>query len=217
MKGGDIIVKDDTGANNRLQFINGNGNLTIAGVIETQGTGTNLFSGDVQLNGGDLTVNDGTTLRFGVNNNGTIDLGGIDGYFGATGARRWEYVSTVSGDAGVIASNINLFVKASSNLVLKLPTNAVTGDMIRVVDIGGALTYNVRMIFRAPDGIPIAGDSTNTSNAIAGVNLAGYDGGELIVTTPNAAFGLVYAGATLNSGQPSGIPSNLQGWWLMEI
>ena len=89
--------------------------------------------------------------------------------------------------------------------------------MIRVVDIGGALTYNVRMIFRAPDGIPIAGDSTNTSNAIAGVNLAGYDGGELIVTTPNAAFGLVYAGATLNSGQPSGIPSNLQGWWLMEI
>ena len=217
MKGGDIIVKDDTGANNRLQFINGNGNLTIAGVIETQGTGTNLFSGDVQLNGGDLTVNDGTTLRFGVNNNGTIDLGGIDGYFGATGARRWEYVSTVSGDAGVIASNINLFVKASSNLVLKLPTNAVTGDMIRVVDIGGALTYNVRMIFRAPDGIPIAGDSTNTSNAIAGVNLAGYDGGELIVTTPNAAFGLVYAGATLNGGQPSGIPSNLQGWWLMEI
>ena len=217
MKGGDILVKDDTGSNNRLQFVNGNGNLTIAGVIETQGTGTNLFSGDVQLNGGDLTVNDGTTLRFGVNNNGTIDLGGIDGYFGATGARRWEYVSTVSGDAGVIASNINLFVKASSNLVLKLPTNAVTGDMIRVVDIGGALTYNVRMIFRAPDGIPIAGDSTNTSNAIAGVNLSGYDGGELIVTTPNAAFGLVYAGATLNSGQPSGIPSNLQGWWLMEI
>jgi len=217
MKGGDILVKDDTGANNRLQFVNGNGNLTIAGVIETQGTGTNLFAGDVELNGGDLTVNDGSTLRFGVNNNGTIDLGGIDGYFGATGARRWEYVSTVSGDAGVVASNINLFVKASSNLVLKLPTNAVTGDMIRVVDIGGALTYNVRMIFRAPDGIPIAGDSTNTSNAIAGVNLSGYDGGELIVTTPNAAFGLVYAGATLNGGQPSGIPSNLQGWWLMEI
>ena len=217
MNGGDILVNDNVGTGRRLEFINGSGNLTIAGVIETEGSGTNLFAGDVELNGGDLTVNDGSTLRFGVNNNGTIDLGGVDYYFGPTGARRWEYVSTVSGDAGVMAPNINYFTKASGDLVIKLPAQASTGDMMRIVDIGGALTYNVRLIFRAPDGIPVAGDSTNTSNAIQGVNLAGYDGGELIVTTPNAAFGLVYAGASLNNGQPSGIPSNLQGWWLMEI
>ena len=219
INGGDILVKDNSGTQNRLQFVNGNGNLTIAGVIETQGTGINLFAGDVTLNGGDLTVNSGsgTNKRFKVNNNGSIDLGGIDGYFGPSGARRWEYVSTVSGDAGLVVPNINYFVKASSDLVIKLPSTAKTGDMMRIVDIGGALTYNVRMVFRAPDGIPIAGDSTNTSMNISGVNLAGFDGGELIVTTPNAAFGLVYAGATLNNGQPSGIPSNLQGWWLMDI
>ena len=218
MKGGDIIVKDDAGSTNRLEFINGNGNLTIAGVIETEGTGVNLFAGDVTLNGGDLTVNADTgEKRFRVNNSGSIDLGGIDHYIGPSGARKWLYQQTVSGDAGLLIPNVNYFVKASSDLVLKLPPQADTGDMIRIVDIGGALTYNVRMIFRAPDGIPIAGDSTNTSNAISGVNLAGFDGGELIVTTPNAAFGLIYAGATLTDGQPSGIPSNLQGWWLMEI
>ena len=213
-----IRDRDDAGSTNRLEFINGNGNLTIAGVIETEGTGVNLFAGDVTLNGGDLTVNADTgEKRFRVNNSGSIDLGGIDHYIGPSGARKWLYQQTVSGDAGLLIPNVNYFVKASSDLVLKLPPQADTGDMIRIVDIGGALTYNVRMIFRAPDGIPIAGDSTNTSNAISGVNLAGFDGGELIVTTPNAAFGLIYAGATLTDGQPSGIPSNLQGWWLMEI
>ena len=89
--------------------------------------------------------------------------------------------------------------------------------MIRFVDIGGALTYNVRMIIRAPDGIPVAGDSTNTNLSIGSVDFTNYGGGELIVTTPNASFGLVYSGATNADGSATGVPSNLRGWWLMEI
>ena len=217
MNGGDVNIFADNGTTPKLTFVNGSGNLTISGVITTQGTGENLFAGDVTLNGGDLTVNNGATKRFKVNNNGNIDLGGIDAYFSASGARKWLYMSTVSGDGGVLIGNVNYFTKASSDLVLKLPTNAQTGDCIRFVDIGGALTYNVRMIIKAPDGVPVAGDSTNTSITIPGVDLTNYDGGELIVTTPNAAFGLIYAGPTNADGTASGIPSNLQGWWLMEI
>jgi len=217
MRGGSIDIFDNAGTTKKLEFINGNGNLTIAGVIETEGTGTNLFAGDVQLNGGDLTVNSGSTTRFKVNNDGGIDLGGITDYISQTGARKWIYQSTVSGDGGVLTANVNYFVKASSDLVLKLPANASTGDMIRFVDIGGALTYNIRMIIRAPDGIPVAGDSTNTDLSISSVDFTNYDGGELIVTTPNASFGLVYSGATNADGTATGVPSNLQGWWLMEI
>jgi hypothetical protein len=89
--------------------------------------------------------------------------------------------------------------------------------MIRFVDLSGALTYNVKLIIRAPSGVPIQGDSSNTSTNISGVNLNDHDGGELIVTTPNAAFGLIYAGTLLSDGTSSGIPNISQGWWLMEI
>jgi len=217
MKGGNLDIFNNAGTTKQLEFINGNGNLTIAGVIETEGTGTNLFAGDIQLNGGDLTVNDGSTTRFKVNNDGGIDLGGITDYISQTGGRKWVYQSTVSGDGGVLTANVNYFTKASSDLVLKLPPSAKTGDMIRFVDIGGALTYNVRMIIRAPDGIPVAGDSTNTNLSIGSVDFNNFGGGELIVTTPNASFGLVYSGATNADGSATGVPSNLRGWWLMEI
>ena len=217
INGGDFNIFASDGTTSKLAFVNGSGNLTISGVIATNGTGVNTFSGDVTLNGGDLTVNNNTTKRFKVNNNGTIDLGGIDAYYSATGARKWLYINTVSGDGGVLTANINYFVKPSSNLVLKLPTNATTGDMIRFVDLSGVLTYNVKLILRSPTGVPIQGDSSNTAATIGGVTLTGYDGGELICTTPNAAFGLVYAGPLNADGTSSSIPSNLQGWWLVEI
>jgi len=217
INGGDFNIFASDTTTSKLSFVNGSGNLTISGVIATNGTGTNTFAGDVTLNGGDLTVNNNATKRFKVNNNGTIDLGGVDQYFSATGARKWIYLNTVSGDGGVLISNINYFVKPSSNLVVKLPATATTGDMIRFVDLSGSLTYNVKFILRAPSGVPIQGDTSNTAATISGVSLTGYDGGELIVTTPNAAFGLVYAGPLLSDGSSSGVPSNLQGWWLMEI
>lgn len=155
--------------------------------------------------------------HFRINNNGTVDLGGINYYYGPTGAKRWDYLNINSGDGGVIRSNINYFINATGDLYVKLPTNPNSGDMIRFVDISGNLAYNLKFVLRAPTGISIQGDGTNVAPTVVGVPLAGYDGGELIVTTPNAAFGLIYAGSTNNDGSSSGVPSAAQGWWLMEI
>lgn len=155
--------------------------------------------------------------HFRVNNNGSIDLGGVDGYFGPTGARRWEMISQPSGDGGIVQSNINYFVNATGTLYVKLPLSPVTGDMIRFVDIAGNLKYDTRLVVRAATGVSIQGDSTNIAATVGGILLTNHNGGELIVTTPNAAFGLIYAGSTLYNGAASGIPSDKQGWWLMEI
>jgi hypothetical protein len=42
-----------------------------------------------------------------------------------------------------------------------------------------------------------------------------HNGGELIINTPNAALGLIYAG--LNEENQVVVPSDKIGWWLMEI
>ena len=47
-------------------------------------------------------------------------------------------------------------------------------------------------------------------------NLAGYNGGELIVQTPNAGFALVYAGNATPSGG-IGAPSSQVGWYLLDV
>ena len=43
-----------------------------------------------------------------------------------------------------------------------------------------------------------------------------HDGGELVVQTPNAAFGLVYAGTADADGGPGANP-NKAGWYLMDV
>ena len=73
------------------------------------------------------------------------------------------------------------------------------------------------MIIRASTGTPIQGDATNIAADVTGVDLSQHNGGELVVTTPNAAFGLVYAGPINNDGGASNVPSTAVGWWLMEI
>ena len=68
--------------------------------------------------------------------------------------------------------------------------------------------------------VGVQGELTNTGTAMLGgipaSSLAGYDGGELVVQTPRASFGLVYAGATAADGGP-GTPSSLVGWYLMDV
>ena len=56
------------------------------------------------------------------------------------------------------------------------------------------------------------GDSTGTN---AGGLATAYAGGEMIVQTRNAGFGLVYMGA--NDGGGAVIPPAFRGWWLTEI
>ncbi len=78
------------------------------------------------------------------------------------------------------------------NTLLRLPDNAEMGDMIRIIDIGGALTYNLSLVIRAPDDIGVQGSTSNTGAAmisgIGNTNLLNYNGGELIVQTPRAGL-----------------------------
>ena len=84
--------------------------------------------------------------------------------------------------------------------------------MIRFVDIGGNLTYNCQLVIRAQSGVRIQGDNSGTT--LGGLSTA-YGGGELIVNTRNAAFGLIYIGAT--DGDGTNIGSADQGWRLVEV
>ena len=184
--------------------------------------GTTTIGGDLTLNGGDFTVNSGATERFAVNANGSIDFGGITNYRTNTGGFKWKYISTTSNTEASFSetterlrSNINYFVRPSGTnqvLILKLPTNAQTGDTIRILDILGDIKYNTQLIVRAPVGIAIQGDSTGTT--LGGLTTA-YGGGELIINTPNVGLGLVYVGAT--DGDGVSVDGSLQGWRIMEI
>jgi hypothetical protein len=95
------------------------------------------------------------------------------------------------------------------------------GDMIRIIDISGSLSYNLSMVVRAPDNVKVQGESSNTGTTvlpgIAPSTFVGYEaGGELVVQTPNAAFSLVYAGNATPDGGP-GAPSSLVGWYLTDV
>jgi len=92
-----------------------------------------------------------------------------------------------------------------------LPSNAITGDTIRIVDCGGALNFANNLVVRAPSSVKVQGSDTGSN--LGGVS--NYPGGELVVNTPNAAFGLIYVGDQDLDG--NGIPDAFQGWWLMEI
>jgi hypothetical protein len=231
LRGGNLLITDNNpvsdGSGNliygqKLLLQNSTGNLTISGVLTTSGSGINTMNGDLVVNGGDFTVNKfvsdgGTQITqniFKINNNGAIDFAGQAGYFTPNGARKWVYIS--GGEDIVEAQpNYNYFVAPSSDTVIKLPQNAITGDMIRIADVGGNLTYNVSLRFRAPTGVRVQGDITNSGQ---GPNPgATHGGGELVVQTPNAGLGLIYAGPINYDGTQTNIPPVQQGWWLMEI
>ena len=97
--------------------------------------------------------------------------------------------------------------------------------MIRLIDISGNLSYAASLIIRAlPIGttaVPIQGDSTGTkaSAGSAAPSAIAWNSGEMIVQTRNASFGLVYVGASDAVGDPdaSEIPTDLRGWWIVEL
>ncbi len=96
-----------------------------------------------------------------------------------------------------------------------MPDNPVTGDVVRIVEVGGQLSYNTTLVLRTPEssGTPIQGDNTGT---LLGDRLTPYPSGELVVQTPNAAFALIFLGPTDSNAQV-GIPTSVLGWWLMEV
>ncbi|AIX20491.1 short tail fiber protein [Synechococcus phage ACG-2014e] len=207
----------------RLIFNNSSGDFTTYGSLSALGTGTSTFGGpvivggDLTVNGGDLTVNSNGTTIFDVANDGAVTVAGISDYFSQTGGRKWVYTasSVVECDA-----NVNYFINCTGNTLVKLPPNPLMGDMVRIIDIGGALTYNISMVVRADNGNGIQGETSNTGTAmLTGISpseLANYNAGELVVQTPRASFGLVYAGTTSAAGGP-GAPTSLKGWYLMDV
>ena len=220
--GGDFTIWDSSKSTKKLFFDNSSGDLTITGKLSAAGSGQADFggdmviAGDLTVNGGDLTVNqDGTTI-FKVENNKTLTVAGIDNFFSSTGGRKWVY----SNDVGFVAdANVNYFLDVSANTVVKLPQNPKIGDMIRFIDIGGLLTYNLSLVIRAPSNTRVQNTGTNTGNALLSgntTNLDGYTGGELVVQTPNAGFALVYAGAADDDGTGQA-PTAKVGWFLVEV
>lgn len=164
---------------------------------------------------------------------GSVDAFGITQYFTANGGRRWTYVSQsptgigqTVGNALQPNNNYLLNLSTGGNMVLYLPSNAVTGDIIRFVELTGNLSYNTNLVIRAlsptTDPVAIQGDTVG-SRLVSGTGTtllsAPYNGGELIVQTRNAAFGLLYVGNTDAPNDPNAteIPSNLRGWWLVEL
>ena len=170
---------------------------------------------------------------FAIYHSGAIDSFGIEKYWTANGGRRYTYVAAdaVAGigqlQTAPLQANQNylLNVTSDSNMVLYLPEDAQTGDMIRFVELSGNLTYNTSLVIRALKvgnvATSIQGDATGTRiNSGSGNPLpTAWDSGELIIQSRNASFGLVYVGNydILGSTESQTIPSSLRGWWLMEL
>ena len=220
--GGDFNIFGPDGTTPRLQFNNSSGDFTTFGAFSALGTGTSTFGGgilaggDLTVNGGDLTVNSGGSEIFGVDADVALIVAGISNYFSQTAGRKWRYSESFDVEAD---ANTNYFLNVSQNTVVKLPTAALIGDMIRIVDIGGLLTYNLSLIIRAPSTVRVqnAGDNTGTTLLTGNTaNLNGWDGGELVVQTPNAGFALVFAGTTDPDGNTA-VPVGKDGWFLIEV
>ncbi|QPB08452.1 tail protein [Synechococcus phage S-H9-2] len=224
MNGGNINIFGTDGTTPRLTFNNASGDFTTYGSFSALGDGTSTFggpveiAGDLEVNGGDLVVNSNGTEVFAVDDDGSVNIAGITNYFSPTGGRKWEYSaeSVINGEA-----NVNYFLNVSGNTIFKLPASAQMGDMIRIIDIGGTLTYNQSLVVRAPSLVSVQGTTSNTGGAmLGGVPTSQYtsthSGGELVVQTPNAAFALVYAGTSTADGNP-GAPASKAGWYLIEV
>ena len=170
---------------------------------------------------------------FTIYQSGAIDSFGIEKYWNANGGRRYTYV-TQDNVAGIgqqqdnpLKPNGNYLLNTTtgSNMVLYLPDDAQTGDMIRFVELAGNLTYNTSLILRAKKinsvATAIQGDKTGTKMPAGAGNPMGsaWDSGELIIQSRNASFGLVFVGTydVLGSSESQQIPSNLRGWWLQEL
>ena len=224
INGGSINIFGTDGTTPRLTFNNSSGDFATYGSFSALGTGTSTFGGnllvqgDGTFNGGDLTVNTGGSLSFKVSNDKSVTVAGIPYFFNQNGGSKWIYTDESVVDA---TSNVNVFINALNNTLIKLPTNARMGDMIRVVDVGGNLNNITSIVLRAPDGVRVQGTLTNTARTLlSGVGGAStfinYNGGELVVQTPFAGFALVYLSNANPDGTAGGAASKV-GWYLTEV
>ena len=186
----------------------GDGDLTVNGghvnIVSTSTTTPN--STDYALN--ITNLGNSADRQFRIRQDAAIDAFGNTNFFNRNGGRRWDFVNSDQ----TLNSGRNYIVAVSATTVLTLPDDAETGDMIKFVEVSGALSYSTSLILRAPQTVAIMGDNTGTN---AGGLASAYSGGELIIQTRNAGFGLVYMGP--NDGGGAVIPPAYRGWWLTEI
>ena len=192
------------------------GNVTAKTTLKVTGTAAVSPTTDDVFSVQNLGVNGGS--EFTVKQDRSIDAFGITNFATSSGARHTRYLSAASPEADLtLIANIVYMVNVQNTqtLILTLPTAPQTGDVVRIIDVGGNLKYDTTLVVRTAEssGLPIQGDSLGT---LFGDRLTPYPSGELVVQTPNAAFALIYLGSQDNNGQ-IGIPTSVQGWWLMEV
>ena len=202
--GGNVAVKNTLSASGNTFTIDASNGDTFVGRLLTIGNAAASIPANTSLHPFRLFNLDGAANKsFIIRADASIDAFGKEQFYNKNGGRRTLYVSTTNGTvSAALETNVVYLVRPTANLTLNLPSSALTGDVIRFVDVGGALRYNVSLIINAPSGVKVQGNSDG-----------GF--GQLIVNTPNAAFGLVYVGPNDSSG--ASVASDVTGWWLMEI
>ena len=181
--------------------------LDVAGIAGTNPTNTQPIL-DVRNLGVD-GVNNFTIMQ-----DGSINSFGLVGYKNKNGGHITKFLNATA----TLSVNINYIVAVAPStgaLILTLPTNPVTGDVIRITEVAGALTYNNSLVIRAPivGGEPVAVQGDTSGTKLGGLSTP-YGSGELVVQNRNASFGLVFVGQTDGDNF---IPAVYQGWWLTEL
>ena len=144
----------------------------------------------------------------------SINAFGLTGYKNKNGGHIAKFLNTDS----TLAVNINYIVAVAPStgaLILTLPSNPETGDVIRITEVGGNLTYNNSLVIRAPivEGEPVSLQGDTSGTKLGGLSTP-YGSGELVVQNRNASFGLIFVGQTDGDNF---IPAVYQGWWLNEL
>ena len=152
--------------------------------------------------------------NFTIMQDGSINAFGLTGYKNKNGGHISKFVNANTS----LSVNINYIVAVAPStgaLILTLPDNPETGDIIRITEVAGALTYNNSLVIRAPiiGGEPVALQGDTVGTKLGGLSTP-YGSGELVVQNRNASFGLIFVGQTDGDNF---IPTVYQGWWLTEL
>lgn len=219
--GDDVTIKNGLSGTNTITLDAQLGTTVIGRSLSSAATGATLT-----LNATYSTVAPSITPVFsvenlGINNDkpfrirldGSIQAFGRENFYTKNGGKRTIFVDSQSGNLNAsgqrLQPNTQYLVRPTNELILYLPlaSDCVTGDIVRFVDIQGSLNYNVPLKIRCETGVNLQKSQGGTG---------GWAGGELIVNTPNAGFGLIYVGEVDSSGTTS-IASDNRGWWLVEV